>query len=220
VSQEAQDAQDPQTPDDDSPRSVLSAERLKAFIDAVVAIAMTLLILPLMESVVEIGHEGKSVAEYLHEDYGQLLSFAMSFLLIARFWMAHHRIFDRVERTTNGLVWWQVAWMFTIVWLPVPTAMLGAMDTDTLQKILYIGTLLVTALLLLATQLYLRRHRELHHIPDVALHRGILAEVSLCSLFAIALLVAVLVPDIGYFAMFLMLLSRPAQVALMRLFPA
>lgn len=196
--------------------AVLSAERLKAFVDAVVAIAMTLLILPLMESVIELGREGRTVPEYLSEENGQLVSFAMSFVLIAVSWITHHRVFDRVERTTNALVWLQVAWMFTIVWLPVPTAMLGSMETDAVQKVLYIGTLLVTALLMLATRLYLRAHPELHRIPDAALAEGVRVEIVLCALFGIALLVAVLIPAVGYWAMFLMVLSAPAQAILGR----
>jgi len=194
----------------------LSAERLKAFVDAVVAIAMTLLILPLMENVIELGRQEKGVAEYLSEDGMQLFSFALSFLLIASFWITHHRIFDKVERTSSALVWIQVAWMFTIVWLPVPTAMLGAMETSTVQKLLYIGSLLVTSLLLLVTRLHLRAHPQLHAIPASALRRGIAVEIVLCGLYAVALLVAVLVPAIGYFAMFLMVLSGPAQAMLDR----
>lgn len=214
----SQAAEDPRPPVPENPmRPVLSAERLKAFIDAVVAIAMTLLILPLMESVIALGRENRSALEYLREDYGQLISFVMSFLLIATFWITHHRIFDRVTRTTSGLLWLQVAWMFTIVWLPVPTAMLGSMDTDTLQKILYVGTLLLTSLLLLATRLYLRAHPELHAISDVALRQGIAVGVVLSALFAAALLLAVLIPGgAGYFAMFLMTLSGPAQAVIAR----
>lgn len=42
-----------------SERPLLSADRLKAFTDGVVAIAMTLLILPLMEGVIDLGREGR-----------------------------------------------------------------------------------------------------------------------------------------------------------------
>ncbi|MDR2998392.1 MAG: DUF1211 domain-containing protein, partial [Microbacterium sp.] len=65
----------------DTPRTLLPADRLKAFTDGVVAIAMTLLILPLMEGVIDLGREGTTVLEYLQEDTGQLISFAMSFVL-------------------------------------------------------------------------------------------------------------------------------------------
>lgn len=193
-----------------SERPLLSADRLKAFTDGVVAIAMTLLILPLMEGVIDLGREGRTVLEYLSEDFGQLFSFVMSFVLIASLWISHHRIFDRVERTSGALIGLTIAWMFTIVWLPVPTAMLGAMPDDVAQKCLYVGTLIVANLILLAIRGYLRRHRELHDIPDGLLRDGIRADAVTVALFVVALIVALLVPQIGYFAMFLMILTGPA----------
>lgn len=214
MSQPAVDAETP-TPEDEI-RPILSAERLKAFIDAVVAIAMTLLILPLLESVSELAREGKSSLEFVQEENSQLFSFGLSFLIIAVFWMTHHRVFDRVERVTSPLVWLQVGWMLTIVWLPVSTALLGAMDPDTTQKLLYIGALLASSLLMLATRLYLRRHPELHRIDPESLRRGIIAEIVTSAMFAIALLIAVLVPAIGYGAMFLLMLSGPVQALFAR----
>ena len=208
-----------ETPMPETGRPVLSSERLKAFEDAVVAIAMTLLILPLLENVSESAREGKSSLEFVQEEHSQLFSFGLSFLIIAVFWMTHHRVFDRVEKVTSPLVWLQVGWMLTIVWLPVSTAMLGSMDTDTTQKVLYIGALLVSSLLMLATRLYLRRHPELHRIDPESLRRGIVAELVTSGLFAVALAIAVLVPVIGYAAMFLLMLSGPLQALFSRRSP-
>lgn len=207
---------DPQSTTIETSRPLLSAERLKAFEDAVVAIAMTLLILPLLENVSEFARENKTALEYVQSENKQLFSFALSFLIIAVFWMNHHRVFDRVEKATNALVWLQVGWMFTIVWLPVSTAMLGVMATDATQKLLYIGALLASSLLMLATRLYLRHHPELHRIAPESLRRGLIAEIVMSSLFAVALVIAVLVPDIGYAAMFLLLLAGPAQAIVAR----
>lgn len=211
-----QPATDDETPIDDATRPPLSAERLKAFVDAVVAIAMTLLILPLLENVAEFAREHKGALDYVQQEGDQLFSFGLSFLIIAVFWMNHHRVFDRVEKVTNALVWLQVGWMFTIVWLPVATAMLGSMGNDATQKALYIGALLLSSLLMLVTRLYLRRHPDLHRIPSASLRRGIIAEVVMSALFAVALVVAVLLPDVGYAAMFLLLLSGPAQALIAR----
>ncbi|MEC4630644.1 TMEM175 family protein, partial [Bacillus safensis] len=77
------------------------------------------------------------------------------FVLIATFWMEHHRQYQRVRRLTPGLLWVNVGWMLTIVWLPVPTAMLGQMEPDPLQAVLYIGTLILTQVATLAGKLYL-----------------------------------------------------------------
>ena len=201
---------------EDSARPVLSAERLKAFVDAVVAIAMTLLILPLMENVTELGREGKTTLQYLEEEQGPLWSFALSFLIIALLWINHHRVFDRVEQVRIPLVWLQVGWMFTIVCLPVSTAMLGAMPTDNAQKIVYIGSLLMSSLFMVATRVYLWRHPALHRIPPESLRRGFVAEIVTAAMFTISLIVAICVPAIGYSALFLLVLSGPIQAIVAR----
>lgn len=186
-----------------------SAERLKAFTDAVVAIAMTVLVLPLMESVTDLGGDGGSVADWFDRHNGQLVSFALSFVLIATFWQTNHRVFAQLERVTPALLWLSVAWMFTIVWLPVPTAMLGSMREDDAQKIVYIGSLIVTSLVSLAIRGYLLRHPGMHRTEPELLRRGILADAISIALFAIALILSITVPAIGYWAMLLILLFGP-----------
>ncbi|MGM7667983.1 TMEM175 family protein [Microbacterium sp. A93] len=110
--------------------TTFAPERLKAFVDAVVAIAMTLLILPLLEAVSDAASSGIGTGPFLDQHRGQIISFGLSFVLIATFWMEHHRQYERVRRISPPLLWINFAWMFTIVWLPVPTAMLGQMEPD------------------------------------------------------------------------------------------
>ena len=199
-------------------RGLFGAERASAFIDAVVAIAMTLLILPLMESVSDIGDAGGATLHWLAEHEQQLVSFVLSFVIIAMFWMFHHRLFVLVEAITSGLMWLLVGWLLTIVWLPVATAITGAMDEgDNLAKIVYVGSMIATAFFSLAIRLYLRRHPQLHRNAETALTAGIAADLSTVLLFAIALTVALLVPAIGYYALFLMLLTPLVQRLLLRL---
>ncbi|CAN7211113.1 MULTISPECIES: TMEM175 family protein [Microbacterium] len=193
-------------------------ERFKAFVDAVVAIAMTLLILPLMESVSEAASGHTSTAEFLDEHSGQLLSFGLSFLLIATFWMGHHRQYRDVERITGPLLWINVAWMATIVWLPVPTAMIGQMDTDALQAVVYIGTLIMTQVTTLAGWLYLARHPELGEVSTETIRLGAIGDLAAIILFAAALVIAVAASPNGYAGLFLLLLSDPMSRLLNRLF--
>lgn len=101
---------------------------------------------------------------FLHEHQLQLLSFALSFVLIGMFWLLHHRIFRADTPHSFAMSAVNFGWMFTIVFLPVPTAMVGALDPDRPQFALYIGTMLVSSLLLLwlcALQLRARRKAEL-----------------------------------------------------------
>lgn len=191
---------------------VYAAERAKAFFDAVVAIAMTLLILPLMESVGEVADASGTTLEWLTEHQSQLTSFVLSFAIIAMFWMNHQRMFEGVERVTTSLLWISMVWLLTIVWLPVATALSGRMDaSDTLAKLLYIGSMVLTSLCGMAQRIYLMRHPELHHVRPAVLREGLGADISMCVLFSISLVVAVLVPQIGYYALFLMVLTGVVQ---------
>ncbi|MFC5433518.1 TMEM175 family protein [Microbacterium suwonense] len=193
----------------DQSRTTYPTERFKAFVDAVVAIAMTLLILPLMEAVTEAASGRLSTAEFYEEHAGQLLSFALSFLLIATFWIGHHSQYRDVERVTGRLLLINVGWMATIVWLPVPTAMLGQMHTDPLQAVTYIGTLILTQVTTLGGWLYLLRHPELTTMPESRLRTGAIGDAAAIVLFIVALAIAIFVTPIGYAALLILLLNRP-----------
>ncbi|GAA4682821.1 TMEM175 family protein [Gordonia humi] len=188
--------------------AAFSTERTKAFVDAVVAIAMTLLILPLMESVGEAGDA--TTSSWLADHDEQLLSFVISFLVIAVFWLNHHRLFARVTSITTGLMWMTVAWMLTIVWLPVATAITGQMS-DTGAEAMYIGTMVLTPTIALISRLYLRRRPELHDLSDAEQQSGIIENVAAVALFAVALVVAVTLPGVGYYALFVLFLAAPVQ---------
>jgi uncharacterized membrane protein len=196
--------------------TTFSPERLKAFVDAVVAIAMTLLILPLLESVSEGANDGVSTGAFLAEHRGQIVSFVLSFVLIALFWTEHHRQYARVLRVSSPLMFINIAWMLTIVWLPVPTAMLGQMDTDPLQALLYIGTLILTQVATLAGKLYLMRHPELADFTAEKLRRGAIGDVAAIILFCVALPIAAWVHFVGYFALLLLMFSGPLEKLLDR----
>ena len=71
-------------------------ERLLTFVDAVVAIAITLLVLPLAEIGQEVGDGG--AAELLQAHTDDLLGFVLSFVVIARLWLAQHHTVSSLER--------------------------------------------------------------------------------------------------------------------------
>lgn len=190
-----------------APIELFRSERLVFFTDAVVAIAMTLLILPLLESVQDAAAHGLDTAGYLRDHEGQLVAFALSFLIIAVFWRSHHRLFAHVEHTDKVLTRLNFGWMFTIVWLPVVTAMVGTMDTDPLQLALYIGTMLVTSLFSLGMLLWLRGQRQLLRAGAELAPSGAGPWVTVTALFAVALLLAVIVPGLHYWAMLVLLLN-------------
>ncbi|MBM6398883.1 DUF1211 domain-containing protein [Phycicoccus sp. MQZ13P-5] len=173
---------------------------------------MTLLILPLMESVADVADAEGGAGEWFARHDQQLVSFVLSFVIIAMFWISHHRLFAKVERVTVPLLCISMAWLLTIVWLPVATAMSGRFsDGDAVVKAVYVGSMIATCLVTLATRLYLARNPELHAISGTELRGGTAVDIAMASLFAAALVLAVTVPGVGYFALFLMFLVGPVQ---------
>jgi uncharacterized membrane protein len=97
-----------------------------AFTDAAVAIALTLLVLPLLDIArgLTVTHASLHTIVQSHGD--DFLAFAVSFLVIARFWRVHRRLYEALSHLDEGLIVLNLAWLFGIVFLPVPTALLVA----------------------------------------------------------------------------------------------
>jgi uncharacterized membrane protein len=193
-------------------------ERIKFFTDAVVAIARTLLILPLLENVNDAARTGTSTQAFVSDHGNQLFSFVLSFVVIGAFWGAHERVFAFVGHWTDSLRFLNGTWMLTIVFLPVATAMAGAMDTDRLQIVIYVGTMLVSTLVMGAMIVIVRRTPAVWETDTGPGTDGLDATLSLSILFVLALLIGVVSPDrIGFLALLLLLLARPLQVLIERM---
>ncbi|QRY64358.1 DUF1211 domain-containing protein [Gordonia sp. PDNC005] len=196
---------------------LLPAERAKAFIDAVIAIAMTLLILPLMESASETG-EHTAVGDWFGEHNGQVITFLISFAVIGSFWLGHHRVFSHVEHVSLPLLWLSIGWLLTIVWLPVATALTGRSASGSSDTVVvYIGSMLATAVMWLAVRVYLGRHPDLHDLRGDEVRRGVADSVATAILFFAAGALAVAAPSVGYYSLFVLFLSGVARRGVMPL---
>lgn len=187
-----------------APARLRSAERLVFFTDAVVAIALTLLILPLMESVTEAAEKGLTTAELMTEDAGALVAFLLSFAVIAVFWVLHHRLFEHVRYYSGRLLRMNLAWMLTVVFMPVSTAMTGTMKTDRLQVAVYVGTMALSSGALAVMALTVRRHPELGNPDNPIAQRSVVAPLLMTGLFLLAMVLGVLFPGVSYFFLFLL----------------
>src|SRR4051812_13366377 len=93
-------------------------ERLLTFVDAIVAIAITLLVLPLAELTADVGDQ--PVTHVLRAHQGQLWSFLLSFAVIARLWFVQHHSLRNVLIAPSRLGVLLMSWSATIVFLPFP----------------------------------------------------------------------------------------------------
>ena len=178
--------------------------RLVGFSDGVVAIAITLLILPLVDEASSL--EG-SVWAYVQGNSQQLLVFFISFFVIGRFWMIHHSMYENVETYSHQLLWTNMFWLITIVFLPFPTELLAHADSDdAFTHGLYVGTMFFTTVASTLQQKVIIDHPELQ-VPEI---RGTLrlqpSVVAMLSMLAAAI-ISVVLPRVGLFALFLLILT-------------
>jgi uncharacterized membrane protein len=201
-------------------RTERGLERLVFFTDAVVAIAITLLVLPLVEIVPSADAPATDLGALLLHHVPQLFAFALSFAVIGRLWYAHHQVFEWVEAYTTGVVVLDLLWCLTIVLLPFLTAVVGALPPSWLSVLLYGGTLTVSSLLLTLTVVVLARSPHLVRHGAAPTRERVLRAAVTTGLFLAATVLGTALPDrVNYLGLLLLLLTRPAEALLGRLLP-
>lgn len=186
-------------------------DRLVFFTDAVTAIAITLLILPLVDSVTDAANSGTSPTQFLGENAAELAAFGLSFVVIARLWISHHSIFEHVAIYNRPLLMLSLCWAFTVVFLPLPTAMVSQFETVPAIVALYIGTMAVSSLTLTVMALLVQRHPLLELEDNPFEDRKVFASIVTTAGFVVALLLGTFVPVINFYALLVLFLGGPLQ---------
>lgn len=137
-----------------------------AFSDAVVAIAITVLILPLTD--INLTDVKTQSVQEIYGRYGpQILGFAISWIVIIIFWMRHHRLFGLVGHIDSGLIWLNVAWLFGIAVFPFPADLVGQIgdggSLDRFTASLYAGDLLFISVAGMLMSRHVGSHPELQN---------------------------------------------------------
>ena len=135
--------------------SSLGFERIVFFSDAVYAIVITLLVLPLTAEI-DLPESEEGLARQVLALWPSVLTFGVSFLVIGQFWIAHHRTFSHLRRHDHGLLWFNLVALMTVAFMPFPAALLGSHSTtdDAFPVVFYAAGLTLTSAALTATWLH------------------------------------------------------------------
>ena len=179
--------------------------RLVNLSDAVVAIAATLLVLPLVDQIDSM--PGATVGEMLGAAGQQFSAFALSFVVIGRFWLIHHLVFNGVREMTGTLFWLNLVWLIGIVFLPYPTELIGVVGTDDAwAPVVYIATLAVTSLAGLAMHAVIARSPHLR-APGAVAHLDLVPGLVTVGTMLVALVLALAVPAVGLWSLLLLVVA-------------
>lgn len=98
------------------PQSGRSFERFINFTDAVVAIAITLMALPLID--IAGPTENETVWQVIGSNSGAILVFLMAFAIVANNWYQHNQIVNDMRAYDGPVFWLNIAWIAVIAVIP------------------------------------------------------------------------------------------------------
>ncbi|MGH8982273.1 MAG: TMEM175 family protein [Acidimicrobiia bacterium] len=113
---------------DDRPDEVekrwLDVSRIVFFNDAIFAIAMTVLVLNFRVPEGLTGDTEPELTRLLGDEGPDFLAYFLSFAVLAFYWVAHHRLFGRVQRADHRLIYLNLVFVAFIALLPFPSELL------------------------------------------------------------------------------------------------
>lgn len=169
--------------------------RIVAFSDGVFAIAITLLVLSLE---VPTEAHGQALTEAIWDQRDSLFAYALSFAVIGRFWVVHHRFFGDVIGFDGRLLALNLFYLAWIVLIPFSSAVLGDHGGEAPALVLYAGNLLGVTLVGMWMTTDARRAglTKAHPDAEAASRRRALLSIAI---FVVSIPLALVVPDVVAF---------------------
>ena len=188
-------------------------ERLKAFSDAVFAIAITLLVIEVHVPRLDTLDDAAYLAALGHL-VPSFMGFVLSFLTIGALWMAHHRLFGVLEGYEPKLMWPNMLLLMVIAFMPFATALMSSNPLARVPEVFYSATLLAAGLLqLLLFQVALKPGRVRADVPPEEVNALRWRSLTLPTAATIALLTAWHMPGNNNFSLLLIPLLARAYAA-------
>jgi uncharacterized membrane protein len=167
--------------------------RIVAFSDGVFSIAITLLVLNLT---IKKGLTEGQIDNALWAQREDFLAYAISFAVIGRFWLVHHRFFAEVEAFDSRLIGLNLAYLGFVVLIPFSSELLGEYGGKTTAVVFYSLNLAVVVLLGLLMSADARR-RGLTSIDDRTHRENRVRSAYIAGIFLLSIPLAYLAPAVA-----------------------
>lgn len=190
-------------------------DRIINFSDAVVAIAITLLILPLIDTVTSDKGIGTQLT-WSGEIAAKSAAFVIAFLMMSRQWLGNHRTFEKINDYSQPLIRLTFLWLVFMVFLAFPAGLWGIFSesgaaNSYLASVTFWATMGLIATLTAVIQLYASRHPALLHDPhsSISAHQSAYLAALYFAMSLVALGLGLLIHDTAAHSVVFMLLAIP-----------
>jgi uncharacterized membrane protein len=142
--------------------SSLDNGRIISLSDGIFAFAMTLMVLQFDTPQPDRIAAG-ALRSYVLNQWPSLISYVISFSVVANYWVIHHRTFRYIKAHDMALIWINIFFLLCISFLPFPTDVLGEYHQTAFAVQFYALSMIITSAALTGLWLYLGRQRRLLH---------------------------------------------------------
>ncbi|RIK05878.1 MAG: hypothetical protein DCC49_12015 [Acidobacteria bacterium] len=165
----------------------LEFERAVFFTDAVFAIALTLLIVGIaIPELAEATREPSTMLDALGDMFPKFVSFFIGFVLIGRYWMAHHVMFGQLRAINQRLIGINLVYLAFVAFLPFPVGLVGEYEENPVSVLLLAACLATISTLEVVEFHYAYRKGLLaRDIPDSAYRWAVAASLVPVGVFLV-----------------------------------
>jgi uncharacterized membrane protein len=161
--------------------------RIVAFSDGVFSIAITLLVLEL--KLPEHLADGE-IWHALGDQHEQFLAYAISFAVIARFWLVHHSFFSEVKAFDSRLITLNMLYLGCLVLIPFSSQVLGEYGGQLPSVVVYSANL--TAVVLVGQWMsWDARHAGLARTDAQTERESVVRAAFISGVFLLSIVVAI-----------------------------
>ena len=126
----------------------MGKNRIEALTDGIFAVAMTLLVLDIKPPAHLRFETSDALIDHLLVLEHSFVMYAISFVVLAMFWLGHHLQFHFVRHVDRRLLWLNLVFLLLAVVVPFSTNLVGDHGHLQLPVVLYAANLLILCLLL------------------------------------------------------------------------
>ena len=139
----------------------MEKNRLETLVDGIFAIVMTILVMTVVVPQRETVLHDTGFMGMVYLKIHDIINYALSFTLLAIFWIQHHEQAHFIKRTDSVHVWINIVMLFFVALFPFSTSLVSEFPDENLAEIVFGTNLFIVGVLFLANWIYATRHRHL-----------------------------------------------------------
>ncbi len=166
---------------------MLNTDRLEALSDGIFAIAMTLLVFNI--SIPGSNETNDSISQLLFNESHTFFIFGLSFIILAMFWILHHKQFHFIDKTNKVHIWTNILFLMLISLMPFTASLIGDYPDNLSARIFFNSNLFLLGFLLYLNWKYASRN-DLIRVEDLS-EKEIKKKEKICMVLPALAIIAI-----------------------------